>query len=205
MRCEAEPSPSPLLSPTTSALMARLPAMGSTHASREVETSSSISAINRFILSDLTRWSTLFGNSISRPLSPFAVMNSTSYPQTSVLGSLGRPRSLLGKNGLRGEEKKGFIMSPDLAKEKERDEDTGERAISPAGTSPRHRHELLLSRLSPSASPNSPSLPLPNRPKNSFLTHNSILSSTSVSSTISSSARALLHVHSWTSLRSEKG
>ena len=68
-------------------------------------------------------------------------------------------------------------MSQDLAKEK--DDDTGERATS----SPRHRPKLLLSRLSPSASPNSPSLPLPNRPKKSFLTHNSILSSTSVSST----------------------
>ena len=76
-------------------------------------------------------------------------------------------------------------MSPDLAKEK--DEDTGERATS----SPRHRPELLLSRLSPSASPNSPSLPLPNRPKKSFLvTHNSILSSTSVSSTKAKRARS---------------
>lgn len=59
-------------------------------------------------------------------------------------------------------------MSPDLAKDKEKekdDGDTSERAISPTGTSPRHRPEFLLSKLSPSASPNSLSLPLSNCPK----------------------------------------
>ena len=111
MKGEAEPSPSPPPSPpspTTSALMARHPAMGSTHASREVETWSSISAINRFILSDLTRWSTFFGNSISTPLSPSAVMNSTSYPHTSVLGLLGWSLSLLGKKWLERRRRKSF-------------------------------------------------------------------------------------------------
>ena len=102
-------------------------------------------------------------------------------------------------------------MSRDLAKdkEKEKDRDTSERAISPAGASPRHRPKLLLPGLSSSTSPYSPSMSLPNHPEIPFSTHNSNLSSgghqlhQSVSAI--SSARALRHVHSGTSLRGEEG
>ena len=55
-------------------------------------------------------------------------------------------------------------MSRDLAKDKEKemDGDTGECAISPTGTSQKHRPELLLSGLSSSGFPYPPSLALPN-------------------------------------------
>ena len=70
---------------------------------------------------------------------------------------------------------KGFSMSRDLAKDKEKemDGDTGECAISPTGTSQRHRPELLLSGLSSSGFPHPPSLALSNHPEILFSTHNS--------------------------------
>ena len=205
------PSPSPP-PPSTSASKVRLPAAVSINASGEVKVSSSISAINR-ITPDLTRWSTSFGNSLSTPSSPSAPTNSTSPPRTSVLGSLGRSPSLLGKISGQEREKKGFLkkrMSRDLAKdkEKEKDRDTGERAISPTGASPRQRPKLLLPGLSSSTSSYSPTS-LPNHPEIPFSIHNSNLSSgyqlhQSVNA-ISSSARTLRHVHSGTSLRGEEG
>ena len=205
------PSPSPPpSSPSMSASRARL---ASTNASGEVKASS---ATNRFTPSDLTRWSTSFGNSLSTPSSPSAPTNSTSPPRTSVLGSMGRSPSLLGKITGQEKEKKGFLrkrVSRDLAKdkEKEKDRDTGERAISPAGASPRHRPKLLLPSLSSSTSPYSPtSMSLPSHPEIPYSTHNSNLSSghqlhQSVSSAISSSARALRRVHSGSGLKGEEG
>ena len=208
------PSPSPP-PPSASTSKVRLPAVVSTNASGEIKASSSISAINRFTPSDLTRWSTSFGNSLSTPSSPSVPTNSTSPPRTSVLGSLARSPSLLGKIGGQEREKKGFLkkrMSRDLVKdkEKEKDRDTGERAISPAGASPRQRPKLLLPGLPLSTSPYSPtSMPLPNHPEIPFSIHNSNHSSghqlhQSVSA-ISSSSRTLRHVHSGTSLRGEEG
>ena len=208
------PSPSPPpppSSPSTSASKARLPAVVSTNASGEVK-ASSISAISRFAPSDLTRWSTSFGNSLSTPSSPSAPTNSTSPPRTSVLGSLGRSPSLLGKMSGQEKEKRGFLKkrtSRDLAKdkEKEKERDSGERAISPAGASPRQRPKLLSPGLSSSSSPYSPtSMPLPNHPEIPFSTHNSNLSGGhQLHQSVSSSARALRRVHSGTSLRGEEG
>ena len=203
--------PPPPSSPSTSASKARLPAVVSTNDSGEVKASSSMSGINRFTPSDHTRWSTSFGSSLSTPSSPSASTNSTSPPRTSMLGSLGRSPSLLGKMGGQEKEKKGFLrkrMSRDLAKDKEKDKDrdTGERAISPAGASPKQRPKLLLAGLSSSTSY---SMPLPNHPEIPFSAQNSNLGSghqlyQSVSA-ISSSARALRRVHSGTSIRGEEG
>jgi hypothetical protein len=209
------PSPPPPSSPSTAASKARLPAVVSTNDNGEVKASSSMSVINRFTPSDHTRWSTSFGSSLSTPSSPSASTNSTSPPRTSMLGSLARSPSLLGKMGGQEKEKKGFLrkrMSRDLVKdkEKEKDRDTGERAISPAGASPKQRPKLLLPGLSSSTSPYSlTSMPLPNHPENPYSTQNSNLSSghqlyQSVSA-ISSSARALRRVHSGTSIRGEEG
>ena len=207
------PSPPPPSSPSTSASKVRLPAVVSTNDSGEVKASSSMSVINRFAPSDHTRWSTSFGSSLSTPSSPSASTNSTSPPRTSMLGSLGRSPSLLGKMGGQEKEKKGFLrkrMSRDLAKDKEKDRDSGERAISPASASPKQRPKLLLPVLSSSTSPYSlTSTPHFNHPENPFSTQNSNLSSghqlyQSVSA-ISSSARALRRVHSGTSIRGEEG
>jgi hypothetical protein len=207
------PSPSPPpSSPSTPASKARLPTVVSTNASGEVKTSSSISAINRFTPSDVARWPTSFGNSLPTPSSPSVPTNSASPPRTSVLGSLGWSPS---KIGGQEKEKKGILrkrMSRDLVKdkEKEKDRDTGERAISPAGPSPRQRPKLFLPVLLSSTSPYSPSsMPLPNHPEAPFSpTHSSNFSSghqlqQSVSAI--SSARALRHVHSGTSLRGDEG
>ena len=197
------PSPSPPpLSPSKSVPKARIPTMVSTNTSGEGKASSS-NSINRFTPSD--RWPTSFGNSLSTPPSPSTTTHSTSPSRTSMLGSLGRsPSKISGQE----KEKRGFLrkrMSRDLVKdkEKEKDRDTGEQAISPAGAS---RPKLLLPSLSSSTSPYSPSTSLPNHPEIPFSpTHNSSFSGghqlhPSVS-TISSSARALRHVHSGTSLR----
>jgi hypothetical protein len=202
------PSPPPLpSSPSTSASKARLPAVVSNDASG----SSSISAINR--LPDLPRWPTPFGNSLSTPSSPSVPTNSTSPSRTSMLGSLSRSPSVLGRQE---KEKKGFLkkrMSRDFAKDKEKERErdtTGERATSPAGANPRQRPILRIPGLSSSPSSYSPtSMPLPNHPEIPFSAHNSNLSSghqlhqQSVSAISSSSA--LRRVHSGTSLRGEEG
>ena len=207
------PSPSPPpSSPSTSASKARLPVVVNTNAGGEVKTSS-ISAINRFTSADLTRWSPSFGNSLSTPSSSSAPTNSTSPPRTSMLGSLSRSPSVLGKIGGQEKEKKGFLrkrMSRDLVKdkEKERDRDTGEYTISPTGAGPRHRPKLLLTGISSSAPYSPTSTLLPNLPETPLSTYSSNLSGghhqlhQSVSA-ISSSA--LRRVHSGTSLRGEEG
>ena len=198
--------PPPPSSPSTS--KARPPVVISTNPSGEVKSSSSMSAINRFTSSELTRWSTSFPT----PSSPSVSMNSASPPRTSMLGSLGRSPSLLGKIGGGGqEEKKGFLkkrMSRDLAKYKEKEKDrdnTGDRAISPAGASPKQRPKLLIPGLSSS-------VPLTNHPEIPFSMHSSNLNSSGGGhqlhqsvSVITSAARALRRVHSGTSLRGEEG
>jgi hypothetical protein len=130
-----------------------------------------------------------------------------------VLGSLGRPPSLLGKIGGQEKEKEGFLrkrVSRGLAKdkEKERDRDTGERAI-PSRASPGHRPKFLLPGLPPPSAPWSPPMPPPNHPEVLFSTYNSNFSSGhqlhQPVSALSSSARALRHVHSGSSLRGAEG
>ena len=194
------PPPLPPSSPSASTSKARLPpAMVSNNASGEVKVPS---AINRFT-PDITRWSTSLGGN-SLPSSSSAPSTSTPPPRTSILN---RSPSVLGKNRFLKK-----TMSRDLAKDKEKgkERDTGERAISPAGTSPRQRPKLLLPGLSSSSTSSySPtSMPLPNHPEMPYYsTHNSNLSSghghhlhQSVSA-ISSSA--LRRVHSGSSLREE--
>ena len=195
------PSPPPRPSSTT-----RSPALLSTNASEEAKGSSSIPVINQFT-TELTRWSTSLGNSLSTPSSPSISIspNSTSPPRSSVFGSLGRSPSKVG-----GQEKKGFLkkrISRDLAKDKDRD--AGERIISPAGASPKQRPKLLIAGLSSSTSPFSPaSVPLPNHPEIPFSTHNSNLASGHhlhhSSGVISSSARVLRRVHSGSNVREEE-
>jgi hypothetical protein len=202
------PSPPPRPSSTT-----RSPALLSTNASEEVKGSSSIPVINQFT-TELTRWSTSLGNSLSTPSSPSVSIppNSTSPPRSSVFASLSRSPSLLSKVG--GQEMKGFLkkrISRDLAKdkEKEKERDAGERIISPAGASPKQRPKLLIAGLSSSTSPFSPtSVPLPNHPEIPFSTHNSNLASGHhlhhSTGVISSSARVLRRVHSGSSVREEE-
>ena len=203
------PSPSPPpSSPSKSTSRGRIPMVVNTNTSGEVKASPSISAVNRFTPSDLTRWPSSFGNSLPTPPSPSAPTHSTSPPRTSILGSLGRsPSKISGQE----KEKRGFLrkrMSRDLVKdkEKERDRDTCEQATSSASASPRHRPKLLLPSLTSSTSPYSPSMSLPSHPEiPSSSTHKSNFSGghqlhPSVS-TISSSARTLRHVHSGTCLR----
>ncbi|KAF8801741.1 hypothetical protein BYT27DRAFT_7245031 [Phlegmacium glaucopus] len=211
--------PSHTSSASTSTSTTRPPVLhssapGGTGGDVEVKSSPLSSAANRFMSSDLARWSSSVGISLSTPSSPSVSAavspNSISPPRSSVFGSLGRSPSLLGKVGIGQErEKKGFSlkkrMSRDLGKEKEKDRDAGESAMSPAGPSSNQRPKLNLSGLSSTSTPhrNHPSIlyeiPSPTLNPNPNSGHH-LHSPSAISS-----ARALLRrVRSGSSLRGEE-